>query len=118
MGEKKSGIRDDISLDEFAERMDKVSPRSEGKGPKAKSFFEKATDFLSSFGIIPVIFKSSKGTSCSGPNNTSGNRFREEIHVNTTPQPPKPTHEDMIKAHMAHDAYMSMVDGKGDHDCK
>lgn len=121
MSEKRtiSGVRTDLSPSEFSAKIDSTTPKGQAKKSKAKKFFGNLGEVLSSLGFIPVLKPGSSTSSKvyrghSAPVHHSGNSFKESYRVDP---PRRPTHEDMVVAHMAHDAYMDLVDGKGDHDC-
>ena len=114
---KTSGVRADLSPSEFKSKMDQVAPKKSNKGSKIKDFFVKFTDILSSFGLFPVLNSKANNRShghVGGCYNHSSNSFRESYRVDQTPR--RRTHEDMVREHIAHDAYMDMVDGKGDNE--
>ena len=113
MGEKKSAVRTDLSPKEFASAV-KVS-NGETKGTKFKRIFSNLGEILSSLGLIPALNSNSKGHKHhGGAHHYSPNSFKESYRVDP---PPQRTHEDWVKEQIARDAYMDLVDGKGDHDC-
>lgn len=120
MSEKRkiSGVRTDLSPNEFSAKISSVSPKG-GSGKKIRSFFSSLGEILSSFGWIPVLKPSSNSSKGHRgghyePAHHSSNSLKETYRVEPAP---RRTHEDMVLEHMAYDAYMDLVDGKGDHDC-
>lgn len=59
---------------------------------------------------IMSSFGSGNASSC-GHSHSAARDFRSSQRVDP---PPRRTHEDMVREHIAHDAYMDLVDGKGD----
>ena len=114
MSEKKtiSGVRTDLSPSEFGARMSKATPKGAKKSENAKKGFGRINYVLSALGLMPMLTNDSgsKGHRGHGPVHHTQNNFRESYRV----EPPRRTHEDMVREHIAHDAYMDMVDGKGD----
>ena len=117
MSEKKtiSGVRTDLSPSEFSAKLNKVESNKDAKSSKnSKGTFGKINYVLSALGVMPMLTKDSgsKGRRGHGHVAHIPNNFRETYRV----EPRPPTHEEMVKAHMAHDAYMDLVDGKGDNE--
>ena len=120
MSEKKkiSGVRTDLSPSEFSANLSKMENTEQKKVVKSdknfKENFGKFNYILSALGIMPMLTKSSgsRGNRGHGHVHHQPNNFRETYRV----EPRPPTHEEMVKAHMAHDAYMDLVDGKADND--
>lgn len=118
MSEKKtiSGVRTDLSPSEFGARMSKATPKGAKKSENAKSGFGKINYVLSALGLMPMLTNDSgsKGHRGHGHAPHTPSNFRESYRVEPTPR--TRSHEDMVREHIAHDAYMDMVDGKGDNE--
>lgn len=118
MSEKKtiSGVRTDLSPSEFSAGMKKVENKGAKKGENFKSGFGKFNYILSALGIMPMLTNDSgsKGQRGHGHAHHTPNSFKESYRVEPTPR--TRSHEDMVREHIAHDAYMDMVDGKGDNE--
>ena len=104
-----------------AKEISAISKKAKQKGLMSK-FKDKIKDFkelLGAYGLIYVPKNSKQGNHrgrVNGVQYSPRESFQENYRVQPTPAPRR-THEDMVVEHMAHDAYMSLVDGKGDHDC-
>lgn len=119
MSEKRtiSGVRTDISPSEFGARLKKVENKSEKRSENFKTGFKKVNYILSALGLMPMLTNDSgsRGRRDHGhvsDHHHSSNSFKQSYRVD----PPRRTHEDMVREHIAHDAYMDMVDGKGDNE--
>lgn len=119
MSEKKtiSGVRTDLSPSEFGARMSKANPKGAKKSGNIKRGFGKVNYILSALGLMPMLTSDSgsKGHRSHGHVAHTPNSFKESYRVEQTPR--ARTHEDWVKEEIAQEAYMKMVDGKGDHDC-
>ena len=120
MSEKKkiSGVRTDLSPSEFSANLSKMENIESVKkvfNSEKKEKFGKFNYILSALGLMPMLTKNSgsRGARGHGHIQYPQPNFRESYRV----EPRPPSHEDMVKAHIAHDAYMKLVDGKGDNDC-
>ncbi len=117
--QKDNNVKAGISMSDFAKSFG--SPMKYQKEADRKNKFRNIKEFFQGIGLLPTLKGSiSKGSSGvghvhgggGGPRPPSGSDFRASHRVDTTSS--KPSHEDMVVAHMAHDAYMDLVDGKGD----
>lgn len=118
MDEKRkiSGVRTDLFPEEVEKKLNKNGWKKQQRSSGVKKFFGRLGEFLTSFGILPVMSSSHryKGHRGHAHDHNTSNNFRDTYRVN--PQPQR-SHEDWVRDEMARDAYMKMVDGKGDHDC-
>ena len=115
MSEKKtiSGVRTELSPSEFSANLNKVESNKGSK--RSKGTFGRINYVLSALGLMPMLTNDSgsKGNRSHGHVHNTPSNFRETYRVDP---PPRRTHEDMVREHIAHDAYMDMVDGKGDNE--
>ena len=104
-----------MSFEEYNNKnADKVKEKKFGKAMKAIALYP--IKFVGAiFGITKESLLSSSSRSSNGhagAYHNSSNNFKQSYRVDT----PQRTHEDMVREHIAHDAYMDMVDGKGDNE--
>ena len=110
MSDKKtSGVKKDISLKEFEAGLAPETPKM-----KRERFFKRVKDVFSFFGIIDEGYsKADSGGSIINNTPTTNQSFRESHRV----EPQQKSHEDYVREKIAQEAYLKMVDGKGDNDC-
>jgi len=111
MSEKKtiSGVRKDLLPSEFKAKMDSVTPKGQKRMSKVKGFFGNLTEYLSAFGLFPVLSKESK-------------QPRGRMYSNEPPPSPSASFRESQRfdperayiQRMQEVAYHQMVDGKGD----
>lgn len=103
----------EMSPSEFAEKWEKTTGKKVVS--KSRGSFKGFIEILGALGLFPVF--SSKSSGRRGHRHVGGgyhssNSFKESYCVEQTPR--ARTHEEMVREHIAHDAYMDLVDGKGD----
>ncbi len=111
MSEKKtiSGVRKDLSPSEFKAKMDSAVPQGQKRMSKVKGFFSTLTEYLSAFGLFPVLSKESK-------------QPKGRMYGDDAPQPSSPSFRESQRfdperayiQRIQEMAYHQMVDGKGD----
>lgn len=100
-----------MSPEEFAKNMPK-----ETREMKSGRLWEKIKRFFNALGIGDDYgaYNRNSSSSSSTSHESSSSDFRQSYRADT---PPRRTHEDWVREQIAREAYMQMVDGKGDHDC-
>ena len=112
MSDKKqiSGVRTDMSLNEFKRNLIPETPRM-----KREKLGKKVKGVLDFFGLMDDGSTASKG---GGINlHTSHTSSSQDFRASQRVEPQPRTHEQWVIEQTAHKAYHKMVDGKGDHDC-
>lgn len=119
MSEKKTitGVRTDLSPDEFTANMKKMNSKGTKSHGKAKKFWSNFFDNLSSLGLFPSLNtgRGPGGGHRGGTYHGGGHQspsFRENYRVPDAPR--QRTMEDYVREKQAAEAYLKMVDGKGD----
>ena len=106
-----------MSFEEYNNSKDKVKEKKFGKAMKSMLLYP--VKFVGAiFGVTEKSILDSSRNSGHGHagahHHHSSNNFKQSYRVDP---PPQRSHEDWVRDEMAREAYMKMVDGKGDHDC-